>query len=199
MKLARQLFSLILIVGASIKVAAQKIETSISWLTTIPDAVNNISYNPARKLAIADFKGDPNMTTDAVAITSSGFMFNASFHSVNGKASLAITVYCSFNKNESWMKEKGRNAYILAHEQRHFDISYLSTLQFIKKLKQVKFNQDEYMDQLKDIYKEVVESMREMQNQYDEETHNGINTAKQEEWNTKIANKLSAAAAESIL
>lgn len=177
----------------SCTLTAQKVDTKITWLTDVPDAADNIIYNPQQKLTIADFKGMPNPATDAVAITSSGFMFKAGYHSENGKATLAISVYCSFTKSESWMKERGKTAYILAHEQRHFDISYISTLLFIKKLQQARFQQDDYLEQLKTIHAAAVQQMKELQRQYDEETNNGINTAKQEEWNKKIAEQLSDA------
>ncbi len=172
---------------------AQKVETAITWITNIPDASNNIIYNPKQKLTIADFRGTPDNSTDAVAITASGFMFTAGYHSKNGNATLSIGVYCSFSKNESWMKEKGKNEYILAHEQHHFDISYLSTLSFLQKIKKINFSQDKYMDQLKEAYKKTVEEMETLQNKYDKETGNGINKEKQEEWNRKIEEQLSDA------
>lgn len=182
---------LLLITGFTL--IAQKVDTKITWLTDIPDPADNIIYNPQQKLTIADFKGTPNNATDAVAITSSGFMFKAGYHAENGKATLAISVYCSFSKSESWMKERGKTAYILAHEQHHFDISYISTLLFIKKLQQTRFQQDSYLEQLKTIHAAAVQQMKELQRQYDEETHNGINTARQEEWNITIEKKLNDA------
>lgn len=192
-------FSSILLLAFGIHGFAQKVETGITWLTTIPGAADKIIYNPNQKLTIGDFKGTPDAGMDAVAITSSGFMFNAGFHSSNGKATLSVEVYCSFSTQQSWMKEKGKNPYILAHEQHHFDISYLNTLLFVKKVKQARFKQEDYMQQLKDIYSEVVEDMRSMQQQYDGETGNGTNTVKQEEWNKKINEKLAAAAKDAAL
>ena len=195
----KSLFSSILFITISANAVAQKIETSITWLTNIPDAENNIRYNPKQKLTIEDFEGTADVSTDAVATTSSGFMFKAGYHSSGGKATLSVAVYCSFYKKESWMKEKGKNTYILAHEQHHFDISYLNTLLFIKKLKQTRFSQDNYMGQLKTVYKEVVEKMESMQNKYDTETINGINKEKQAEWNEKIEGLLADASTEQTL
>ena len=182
----KQTISLILFLIASFAVSAQKIETRITWLATNPGTTDIIIYNPQQQLTIADFKGQPDASTDAVAITSSGFMFKAGYQSENEKGILSLQVYCSFNKNDSWMKERGKTAYILAHEQRHFDISYLSTLLFIKKVQQTNFQQPDFMAQLRNIYKEIVQQMSERQQQYDSETNNGINTTKQEEWNKRI-------------
>jgi len=182
----KQTISLILFLIASFAVSAQKIETRITWLATNPGTTDIIIYHPQQQLTIADFKGQPDASTDAVAITSSGFMFKAGYQSENEKGILSLQVYCSFNKNDSWMKERGKTAYILVHEQRHFDISYLSTLLFIKKVQQTNFQQPDFMAQLRNIYKEIVQQMSERQQQYDSETNNGINTTKQEEWNKRI-------------
>jgi hypothetical protein len=195
----KSLFSSILFITISANAVAQKIETSITWLTNIPDPANNISYNNRQKLTIEDFKGSTDVSTDAVAITASGFMFTAGYHSKGEKATLSIAVYCSFNKKDSWMKERGKTAYILLHEQHHFDISYLNTLLFIKKIKQTKFKQDEYKEQLKDVYQEVIDKMEAMQHKYDTETQNGINIEKQAGWNKKVEKLLAAAADENIL
>jgi hypothetical protein len=176
----------ILFLTASCTISAQKIETSITWLYNNPGTTDIIIYHPQQKLTIADFKGQPDASTDAVAITASGFMFKAGYQSDNGKEILSLQVYCSFNKSDSWMKERGKTAYILAHEQRHFDISYLSTLQFIKKVQQTNFQHPDFMTQLRSIYKESVQQMSQLQQQYDTECNNGINTVKQEEWNKRI-------------
>lgn len=173
-----------------VTLSAQKIETRITWLTTSTGGADILIYNPQQKLTIADFKGKADASTDAVAITASGFMFKAGYQTENGKEILALQVYCSFNKSDSWMKERGKTAYILAHEQRHFDISYLSTLLFIKKVKQTSFQQPDFMVQLRTVYKESVQQMSERQQQYDSETNNGINTAKQEEWNKWIEKEI---------
>ena len=72
------------------------------------------------------------------------------------------------------MKDKGKNEYILAHEQHHFDISYISTLMFIKKLQKTKFTDENYSSDLQSIYNKAIEDMEELQNKYDTETKNGI-------------------------
>lgn len=188
--------SVILYLISSVTITAQKIETKISWLSINPGNTDIIIYNPQQKLTIADFKGQPDAATDAVAITSSGFMFKAGYQPENEKGILSLQVYCSFNKSDSWMKERGKTSYILAHEQRHFDISYVSTLLFIKRVKQTHFQQPDFMTQLKAVYKEIVQQMSDRQQQYDSETNNGINTQKQGEWNTRIEKEIAVLSKE---
>ncbi len=184
-----------LLPAVSLNVAAQKIQASLTVLTDAPDN-DHIIYDKQRRLTIEDFKGTPDAGSGAVAITTSGFMFKAGYHSANGKSVLNISVYCSFDKQTSWMKEKGKNAYILAHEQHHFDISYLGMLQFMKKVRHTKFKEDGYMQQLKDMYYETTTAMEQLQNQYDTETHNGILKDKQAEWEKKIDEELASLSSE---
>ncbi len=172
-------------------VTAQSIETEISYQVAAPGEGNNvIGYTPKQKLVIADFKGSPDEASNAVAITSSGFLFNAGFRSKDGKATMLLTVECSFNRQKSWMKERGKNAYILEHEQHHFDITYIGAMQFMEKLKKTKFTTGNYKEQLQTIYQKAVEEMQQQQIQYDTETGNGTNKEKQAWWNDKINEQL---------
>lgn len=195
----KDISALTLLLTFSFCSTAQKVDTKISWLAHIPDAINHVSYNAKEQLTIEDFQGNPDAAIDAVAITASGFSYQAAYHYDGSKARLELAVYCSFNKNKSWMKARGKNAYVLAHEQRHFDISYLGALEFIKKIKQVAFQQHNYSEKLKSVYREVIQEMTDLQRQYDTETNNGINTVSQEAWNKKIAKNLKDAAKQAIL
>jgi hypothetical protein len=193
MKLLKYFSLLIPITLICFSAAAQKIETSITYLTAIPGADDNtIVYDQHRKLNIEDFKGRPDNDNVAVAITTSGFTFKAGYRNANGKATLLVSVYCSFDKSSSWMKDKAKNDYILLHEQQHFNISYISTMLFIKKLKKLKFNQDGYMNQLREAYNEAIKNMEDLQHQYDGDTNNGILKDKQAAWNKKIDEQLAS-------
>jgi hypothetical protein len=188
MKTPRSLLFASFCIITSVSVA-QKIDTDIRYSTTSADN-NIICYTPNNKLAIEDFKGKPVENSAAVAITSSGVSFKAGFKSSGSKATLIITVSCNFDKNLSWMKEHGKNEYILRHEQHHFDIAYLSTLAFIQKLKQADFTIDNYQDKLKKIYPVIMQDMEQLQHQYDTETHNGQLKEEQLAWNNKIDEQL---------
>jgi uncharacterized protein involved in outer membrane biogenesis len=168
---------------------SQKIDTDIRY-NVASQSNNIICYTPHSKLEIEDFKGKPVENTPAIAITSSGVSFKAAFKSTGSKATLVITVSCNFDKNLSWMKERGKNAYVLRHEQHHFDITYLSTLAFIKKLKQANFTIDNYQKKLQSIYTTAMQDMEKLQHQYDGETMNGQLKEEQLAWNKKIDEQL---------
>ena len=181
----------------SLAASAQTIETNITYTNSISGADNRfIVYAAKQNLAITNFEGKPDINNDAVAITSSGFLFKAGFRNKNGKAILNILVDCSFDKQLSWMKDKGKNEYILSHEQHHFDISYISTLLFIKKLKQASLTVDNYKDQLQTIYNNAINNMEQLQSKYDIETSNGLLKDKQEIWNNKINQQLASLISE---
>ena len=168
---------------------AQKIDTDIRYSTTSADD-NTICYVPGNKLLIDDFKGEPIANSAAIAITSSGVSFKAGFRKVGSQAVLTITVFCNFNKSSSWMKEHGKNNYVLSHEQHHFDITYLSTLAFLQKLRQTDFTVDNYREKLNAVYTKAMQKMEELQHQYDGETHNGQAKEEQLAWNRKIEEQL---------
>ncbi len=172
---------------ATARANAQSTETIISYDAAAADGDHNtIAYSGRPKLSVSDFKGTPDNGNTAVAITNSGFMFKAGFRRSNGQSTMQVKVYAAFDKRLSWMKEKGKNDYILLHEQHHFDISYIGARWFIKKVKKLSFTQDNYQDRLKKAYEDAVKAMEALQEEYDSETNNGIDTGKQESWNKKI-------------
>ena len=88
------------------------------------------------------------------------------------------------------MRENGKNAYVLQHEQHHFDISYLGALDFMERIKQIKFTVKNYNEKLNDAYQAAVNKMEALQHAYDGQTQNGIAKEEQLKWNQKIENEL---------
>jgi len=195
MKAPRYILVISLCIVSAISLA-QTIDTEIKY-STVPSGSNIICYiPPGNKLVINDFRGVPAEGNAAVAITSSGFSFKAGFKNSASKTSLIITVFCNFDKSLSWMKENGKNDYILTHEQHHFDIAYLSTLAFMQKLKHTDFTVANYQEKLQAIYTTAMEDMEQLQHQYDSETQNGQLKEIQLAWNKKIEDRLVEIAAK---
>lgn len=80
--------------------------------------------------------------------------------------------------------------YALEHEQHHFDITYINTCLFFKKLKEAKLNRSNYNSLSEKIYNECVEALHQMQDAYDGETLNGRKKEVQAVWNSKIDRQL---------
>mgnify|MGYP000957699006 FL=1 len=124
------------------------------------------------------------------AITVSGFGYVADIKTSGNKGELNIRVYCYFNKNKSWVKPGKNTAYILTHEQHHFDISYIAACIFIDKLQNTTFTKSNYNELLPRIYNESCDIMNKMQNDYDGQTKNGQVADAQEKWNQFIDDRI---------
>jgi hypothetical protein len=165
--------------------ANAQITTTISWVEkSNANAADVIYYNPNKKLAWADFKGTPGPPSVVAAITSSGFGYKAGMKSTNGKGEISVSVYCYFSKPNSWVRKGKTTAYILNHEQHHFDATYICTKRFIEKIRTANLTTTNMNDVLAKLYKECSTEMRKMQADYDGETMNGQLKDKQEKWNT---------------
>ena len=152
-----------------------------------------IYYTPETNLKWENFKGQaPADNSNIAAITMSGFGYSSSIRSSRGKAELQIKVYCYFNKNRSWVRPLKKTAYILNHEQKHFDISYIAACIFIDRVKSSVLTINDYNTLLPRIYDECVASMDNMQEAYDGETRNGREQVIQEKWNGLVKEKITA-------
>lgn len=171
----------------SSQVAAAQFTTHVYWTeqSTLP-ASDVIYFSHAQPLQWAHFKGKPDAESPAAALTASGFGYKADLKVKGGKGDLNVGVYCFFNKNNSWVKPGKTTAYILAHEQNHFNISYLAAWVFVNKLKTTPLNQDNYNQELARMYQESCDYMNKMQKDYDSQTRNGQLPAIQARWQDQI-------------
>jgi hypothetical protein len=170
-----------------------QLTTNVTWTeqSTLP-AHEVIYYNPSKKLVWDDFKGTASGNAIVAALTFSGFGYNANVKTVNGRGDLNISVYCYFSKPKSWVRQGKTTAYILTHEQHHFDVSYLSAVLFVDKLQSTKFTTGNYKELLARIYNECCDIMNKMQNDYDGQTKNGQVKTEQEKWNAMIDSRISS-------
>jgi hypothetical protein len=165
--------------------------TNIKWLNRkAPNTSDTIYYNPLVKLQWPNFKGKPEVDASPIALTASGFGYAAFMNSKNGKTTINITVDCFFNKSKSWVKPNHTTAYVLSHEQLHFDITYIGSCLFITRLRDTTFTEDNYAGILNKIYIESLREMNKRQNEYDGQTKNGQLKNIQAEWKIKIEEEL---------
>ena len=107
--------------------AFAQLETRVKWFpVAASSASDTIYYNPSQKLVWKDFKGRADNNSEAIAVTFSGFGYAMRFESKGSKTVLDITVYCFFNRKQSWSKTAMQSDYALLHEQHHFDITGLA-------------------------------------------------------------------------
>ena len=173
-------------------VTAQKITVEVKYVFADETDNSLIAYKKNKKLKWPDFQGTPTDTANTSAITSSGMGYKFKLHRTEELATFTFTVSCSFSKPKSWVEPGNLNDYVLNHEQRHFDISYINTLLFIQKLRDAGFSITNYRNEIQQIYNDVSVALNKMQRDYDTETKNGIDKEKQAEWNKKIDIALAA-------
>lgn len=159
----------------------------IEWTETskLPLA-STIYYNKERLLTWSDFRGTPQLEGRSAAITVSGFGYTASIYRSDEQNTINIKVYCFFDKDKSWVKPDRKTPYVLKHEQLHFDISYIATLEFVEKIRNTRFTDKNYKTLLPKLYDEGVQAMHKLQDEYDSETRNGLEPDIQLKWNERM-------------
>jgi hypothetical protein len=151
-----------------------------------------MTWNETRKLTWADFKANPNLLSDAAALTASGITFGYSVKT-SGKRIIDFTtsVEAHFYPNKSWYLKDKSDAYILKHEQLHFDITELYARKFRQQLTRLVVNQN-LKDQLNRLHKTINEALNETQKRYDAQSNHSINSEMQQQWQSFIATELAA-------
>ena len=149
-----------------------------------------MTWDESQKLTWENFKADPNVNSDAVALTASGITFGYSVKTTGRRIiSFSATVDAHFYPNKSWyIKDKGDD-HILSHEQLHFDITELYARKFREQLKRLKVNQN-LKKQLNRLHMAINEALNETQQRYDAQSNHSINTEMQKQWESFIANEL---------
>jgi hypothetical protein len=187
------IFSLLFLLNAAQSFSQATV--TVKWSAYKPPVNGDtIYYNPSQKLIWSDFKGTPEKGSDATAITSSGFGFNAWASNRNGNAFITVTVYCYFSKQKSWVIKGRESDYALTHEQHHFDVTWIAANNFFNKLKAASFTWQNYNELLDKIYNGSMKELEKMQNQYDGDTRNGRLIQEQARWNKKITDALKSLA-----
>lgn len=143
-----------------------------------PEDNSKIYYSKERKLRWSDFK-KTNKPGDVAAETVSEISYE--FSSFKGK--VEIGVICAFHKNLSYCNRGNNTDYILNHEQRHFDISYLFSIYLKKRFASDK---DLNIERANDIYNKTISDWNKFQELYDSETNHSRNKASQEIWDRHI-------------
>ena len=143
-----------------------------------------MAWSASRKLSWADYKAEPNPDSDAAATTATYLIFS---YSIRDDLP-SYSIESKFSKTRSWGLHK--TAYILSHEQGHFDLAEVYARKLYKKVQEYRFHQKNYRKDLQKIYQEVLDEKEEMQNKYDRETNHSINREKQAEWLKKIEKML---------
>ena len=167
-----------------------KVNVTISKTTDKP---NCIAYSVQRPLQIMDFTGTPEGPEPELAVTLSGISVYYTGETKNGQFAINITITPYFDKSRSWFKEKGKNSYVLAHEQTHFDITAIKACEFVNEIRNTAFTEENYVKLIEQLRLQNLQQLNEDETKYDEETNHGNIQDKQEMWQNKTKEKVKAA------
>ena len=150
-----------------------------------------IEWSESEKLTWADFQGTESRGQDYAASSSTGISFSYSVKRYEDDFDLDYSVKCHFYPEESWYDRSSASAYILKHEQTHFDISELHARILRKLISEASFSKD-LKNEIKAIYKEVEKQRGKMQHRFDSETEHSIKKENEYLWEEFVAKKLRA-------
>lgn len=142
-------------------------------------------WNENRKLNWNDFQGKTIANASEAAMTASSIEFS---YAVKGDE-ITWIVTPKYYPKISWSKKNMQSAYVLKHEQLHFDITELYARLFRQRLvENVKSAKD--IEKLKKISKQIIKEWQEEENDYDKETNHSIDEKRQAEWNLNVEERL---------
>ncbi|WP_452224206.1 DUF922 domain-containing protein [Lacinutrix chionoecetis] len=155
----------------------------IGFLLCFKSDTSEFSWHENHRLNWADFKGEPDQSVNAVAVTASGITFSYSIEKSNlrGITGFKTKVFAHFYPEHSWCKKELIDNNILRHEQFHFDITELNVRYFREKISKLKVSKNIAQD-LNKLHIQANKDLSEMQQLYDKESDFSMNTEGQEQW-----------------
>ena len=148
-----------------------------------------IIWTKDRKLIWDDFKGRPDVNSKFNAVADCHVKWNV----LTKKDTVIINVISFMNTNSSWVKNtEFGNAYLLKHEQQHFNVAELFARRFRQNLINRKLPKTGIGNEIRKIYDSVEISFKKYQDAYDAETDHSKNKKKQEEWEKVISKEIQA-------
>jgi hypothetical protein len=155
---------------------------------------DTIYYAASRPLTWSDFQSKYKRSNKYAAMVMPNIAYDQDEDIENGVIHVTLTLKTFLAKSDCWLGVPYKDAYMLNHEQRHFDVAKIITEQFRQKIQKAKVNPDTYEAVINMQYLDSYRDMNKMQKAYDTETSHGLNRAAQENWNKRIDNLLSGKA-----
>ena len=158
--------------------------------TQSQDADDNIVDWRERPLTYEDFQGSQDTTFHVYgspAAAASALKVSVILKSdVNQRVTASIKTI--FNKSRSWITS--REAWILNHEQGHFNIEEIFARRIRKAVKELADKGEEDENKFKELVNDLFQQKSKYQLQYDDETTHGFHHDDQALWDEKIKKEL---------
>lgn len=160
---------------------------------------DTIFYHASRPLRWSDFQAEAPGTRRSAAVSYSSFAYEGSSLRKKDTLILNLTLQVFFIKSSSWSTPIAMDAEGLAHEQLHFDITWLVALRFQQKIRTMPLSLDDYDSMIQYEYLESFREMNRLQEAYDRDTNHGMNAAVQEQWRRNVRDALNTLNMEGAL
>ncbi len=141
-----------------------------------------------RPLVWKDFKGKP--TTDVYKAKTYTYM---GYESKIENKKLIYEITCVFNPKLSWVSKDylkqctdEASAYLLKHEQGHYDVARIIAVEADKTMGDFKYDDKRIRVQADSIFRSYVKKAKQVQDAYDKDTNHSKVTDEQIRWNDKI-------------
>lgn len=156
------------------------------------NAQSTIEWSKDRKLNWSDFKAAPNLDIVAYALTAYKIEILPIDIMVDADENIqdyeVLTVVANFYTEHSWVYEK--SAYLLLHEQLHFDIAALYAFKIRKAFEKLKAQKNANYNSYVSVYQELWKECLETQKSYDKETQHGQLVTINDTWIDKITEQI---------
>ncbi|RYY70352.1 MAG: hypothetical protein EOO13_06825 [Chitinophagaceae bacterium] len=148
---------------------------------------DTIYWYAGSQLDFLDFRALPDTASANDAISSITIDYEYS-QIMSSKQIVRVSVFCYFNKQQSWIKKKDSS--LLNHEQEHFNLAELYTRKFRKKISEY-FTQNKTgsFEAIQKLYFDIRAAYEAQAMLYDAATEHSKNKKLQVEWNEKIRQK----------
>ena len=150
----------------------------------------SILWNESKRLEWSDFRGNPDVNSEAAAITASGLIFDFSVRTTSTRlVGFTATVEAHFYPNQSWYNKNHVNNIVLAHEQLHFDITELHARKLRKQIDEAHFSLN-IKKEISKLHSNINIELKEFQNKYDSESDFSRSVITQKEWQIFVKQEL---------
>lgn len=153
---------------------------------------SEIKWNIHTLLTWQNFKGQPDLTSSAAAVTAAAISYSYTANKIGTEIiNFKVNVTTQFYPEKSWFKKELVNNHILSHEQYHFNIAELFSRKLRRKIAMLQPNSN-LKNQIKKTYDSITIELARFQNLYDVETDFSRNYELQKKWELKVARELLA-------
>lgn len=162
------------------------IAVSLLALSYTPE---RIAWSSEKKLEWSDFRGEPNADQIWGATTSSGISQSYAIDGMGFLQKANSTVVAHFYPEYSWVRTREKTAYLLGHEQTHFDITEYHARKLKKQIEAFEFTSNS-KEEVRQLYAQIEEERIAMQKLFDAETEHSTNHTKEIQWELEVARLL---------